>query len=201
MFVIAWFTWRIFRHYVRNPGGLRNHYVAFLQNIHLRAGMLVHDSEWEIGWGHNLNNGRGVLQKRWGGHKISLSFFRGGSQNYAHPFDRGGHKISRCKFAQFLRAPPCRHLGYVPWFDTGHFTHMAEITCPYGTMPLNPSSNTVDRLLILITWLCRVQIYSLPSKSLCLPVVACFIVMCPCSSIRTFHGFNRPLIMQQHILF
>ncbi len=22
------------RHYVRNPGGLRNHYVAFLQNMH-----------------------------------------------------------------------------------------------------------------------------------------------------------------------
>ncbi len=24
----------------------------------------------------------------------------------------------------------------ISWFDTGHFTHMAEITCPYGTMPL-----------------------------------------------------------------
>ncbi len=25
----------------------------------------------------------------------------------------------------------------ISWFDTGHFTHVAEITCPYGTMPLN----------------------------------------------------------------
>ncbi len=24
----------------------------------------------------------------------------------------------------------------ISWLDTGHFTHMAEITCPYGTMPL-----------------------------------------------------------------
>ncbi len=32
-------------------------------------------------------------------------------------------------------------IGYnewkISWFVTGHFTHRAEITCPYGTMPLN----------------------------------------------------------------
>ncbi len=42
-----------------------------------------------------------------------LPSHRGGGRKILHPFDRGGHKISRCKFAQFFR-PPLPFLGYVP---------------------------------------------------------------------------------------
>ena len=93
---------------MRNQGGLRNHYVAFLKKhacygigdrpykafqlpnlenhhqgglFHFRLGMLVYDSEWEISY-------------------------------------------------------------------RGHFTHMAEITCPYGTMTLTVCKEKIFRDLI-----------------------------------------------------
>ncbi len=33
----------------------------------------------------------------------------------------------------------------ISWFYTGHFTHMAEITCPYGTMPLTETSHSLSK--------------------------------------------------------
>ncbi len=58
---------------MRNPGGLRNHYVAFLQNMH----------------------GMGLV------------------------------------------TDPTKHfICLILNGKKGHFTHMAEVTCPYGMMPL-----------------------------------------------------------------